>query len=71
MLSDSTGPAPNYWGNLATRAFAELLIDCEEERTLRAAHQHAAGRRQVGGEARTSDVGFRFLLELSDLDRHS
>jgi hypothetical protein len=26
----------NYWGNLATRAFDELLIDCEEDRTLRA-----------------------------------
>jgi hypothetical protein len=26
----------SYWGNPATRAFAELLIDCEEDRTLRA-----------------------------------
>ena len=25
-----------YWGNLKTRTFAELLIDCEEDRTLRA-----------------------------------
>jgi hypothetical protein len=25
-----------YWGNPKTRTFAELLIDCEEERTLRA-----------------------------------
>ena len=24
-----------YWGNLKTRTFAELLIDCEEDRTLR------------------------------------
>jgi hypothetical protein len=24
------------WGNPATRTFAELLIDCEEDRTLRA-----------------------------------
>jgi hypothetical protein len=24
------------WGNLKTRTFAELLIDCEEDRTLRA-----------------------------------
>jgi hypothetical protein len=26
----------SYWGNLKTRTFAELLIDCEEDRTLRA-----------------------------------
>jgi hypothetical protein len=26
----------SYWGNPKTRTFAELLIDCEEERTLRA-----------------------------------
>jgi hypothetical protein len=26
----------SYWGNRATRTFAELLIDCEEGRTLRA-----------------------------------
>jgi hypothetical protein len=25
-----------YWGNPATRSFGELLIDCEEDRTLRA-----------------------------------
>jgi len=25
-----------FWGNPRTRTFAELLIDCEEERTLRA-----------------------------------
>jgi hypothetical protein len=25
-----------YWGYPATRTFAELLIDCEEDRTLRA-----------------------------------
>jgi hypothetical protein len=25
-----------FWGNPKTRTFAELLIDCEEERTLRA-----------------------------------
>jgi hypothetical protein len=25
-----------FWGNPKTRAFAELLIDCEEDRTLRA-----------------------------------
>jgi hypothetical protein len=26
----------SYWGNPKTRAFGELLIDCEEDRTLRA-----------------------------------
>ena len=26
----------SYWGNPKTRAFAELLIDCEEDRVLRA-----------------------------------
>jgi hypothetical protein len=26
----------SYWGNPKTRAFAELVIDCEENRTLRA-----------------------------------
>jgi hypothetical protein len=29
-------PIGSYWGNPATRTFAELLIDCEEDRTLRA-----------------------------------
>jgi hypothetical protein len=26
----------SHWGNPKTRTFAELLIDCEEDRTLRA-----------------------------------
>jgi hypothetical protein len=26
----------SYWGNPRTRTFAELLIDCEDDRTLRA-----------------------------------
>ena len=26
----------SHWGNPATRTFAELLINCEEDRTLRA-----------------------------------
>lgn len=26
----------SYWANPETRSFAELLIDCEEDRTLRA-----------------------------------
>jgi hypothetical protein len=25
-----------FWGNPATRTFAELLIDCEEDKTLKA-----------------------------------
>jgi hypothetical protein len=25
----------SYWGNPKTRTFGELLIDCEEDRTLR------------------------------------
>jgi hypothetical protein len=25
----------SYWGNPKTRTFADLLIDCEEDRTLR------------------------------------
>jgi hypothetical protein len=29
-------PIGSYWGNPATCTFAELLIDCEEDRTLRA-----------------------------------
>jgi hypothetical protein len=57
-LGHQEGPA-----NLQTRGFSELLIDCEEDRTLRAVLVgDAARRRQVGGEARTSDVGFRFRL---------
>ena len=33
-----------FWGNPRTRTFAELLIDCEEDRTLRAAWSAAGGR---------------------------
>jgi hypothetical protein len=29
-------PIGSYWGNPKTRTFGELLIDCEEDRTLRA-----------------------------------
>jgi hypothetical protein len=34
----SIGPTGigEFWGNPKTRTFAELLIDCEEDRTLRA-----------------------------------
>jgi hypothetical protein len=38
----------SYWGNPKTRTFAELLIDCEEDRVLRAVHRgDAAGRTMV------------------------
>jgi hypothetical protein len=33
---DRVDPIASYWGNPKTRTFAELLIDCEEDRTLRA-----------------------------------
>jgi hypothetical protein len=33
--SEQTG-SENFWGYPESRAFAELLIDCEEDRTLRA-----------------------------------
>jgi hypothetical protein len=31
---DRVGAIYTYWGNAATRTFGELLIDCEEDRTL-------------------------------------
>jgi hypothetical protein len=30
---DRVGAIQSYWGNPDTRTFAELLIDCEEDRT--------------------------------------
>jgi hypothetical protein len=33
---DRADAIDSYCGNPATRAFGELLIDCEEDRTLRA-----------------------------------
>ena len=30
------GAIQSYWGNPKTRNFGELLIDCDEDRTLRA-----------------------------------
>jgi len=33
---DRVGAIQSYWGNPETRTFGELLIDCEEDRTLRA-----------------------------------
>ena len=32
-----------FWSYPQSRAFAELLIDCEEDRTLRAARRDVAG----------------------------
>jgi hypothetical protein len=32
---DRTEAIGSYWGNPKTRTFVELLIDCEEDRTLR------------------------------------
>ena len=31
---DRVGAIQTYWGNPDTRTFGELLIDCEEDRTL-------------------------------------
>ena len=33
---ERVGAIQSYWGNPKTRAFGELLIDCEEDRALRA-----------------------------------
>jgi hypothetical protein len=33
---DRVGAIQSYWANPKTRTFGELLIDCEEDRTLRA-----------------------------------
>jgi hypothetical protein len=33
---DRVGAIQSYWGNPETRNFGELLIDCEEDRALRA-----------------------------------
>jgi hypothetical protein len=33
---ERVGAIQSHWGNPATRTFGELLIDCEEDRILRA-----------------------------------
>ena len=37
-----------FWGYPESRTFAELLIDCEEDRTLGGARRHAEGGRSLG-----------------------
>jgi hypothetical protein len=37
-----------FWGNPKTRTFGELLVDCEEDRTLRGAGRHAERSRALG-----------------------
>lgn len=46
-----------YWGNPKTRTFAELLIDCEEDQTLRAVLVGDAARARLRSlRSRTSST---------------
>jgi hypothetical protein len=42
-----------FWGNPKTRTFAELPIDCEEDRTLRAKARGESGAAWQAGSPRT------------------
>ncbi len=48
MFPTSSAPtrSDSYWGNPKTRTFAELLIDCEQDRTLRCSPGCCTERRQ-------------------------
>jgi hypothetical protein len=64
-----------FWGNPKTRTFAELLIDCEEDRTLRAVLvgmlRRTNGRRRPGRVAKGVGSGRRgtsIFLQAATLD---
>jgi hypothetical protein len=59
-----------FWSHPESRTFAELLIDCEDKASGQC-WSTFCGSRQGGGDARTSGVSFRFLLELSKIERQS
>ena len=59
-----------FWSYPESRTFAELLIDCEDKASGQC-WSTFCGSRQGGGDARTSGVSFRFLLELSKIERQS
>jgi hypothetical protein len=46
--SDRVGAIGSYWGNPKTRTFGELLIDCEDDPTLRVLLVSMLRDRQLG-----------------------